>query len=347
MTTLAAPSTTIEPKPIGGLAGSPAPSAADTMPWRATLAAGDCFFAIITPDALSPSGAALSRRLLQSLVASRSPALDEALQRWLPVPVEQVHAAYVLVGHTTAPLVAACAVPLHTMEEWRDAGILSAGPQNLPACVIEAIVSAGLPSHTLAATDFEFMTGPFAPRAITIAARRTRAVTLVGVLATAGLVALGLSRRAAHHDDLAASLAASTQQVHQRALGGMAHADPERHRLAMAAEITRLRTAAAGVREVNPPIDAAAITSDILSRWPRESPNLFARLQSVSITPVGITLGVLLAADADPEPILAGLRSLPGWQLQPATRSGAPSAPNGQAEARLTLRLIRTPTSPP
>jgi len=345
-TTLAASAATIEPKPIGEHTGSLAPNAPDTIPWRTTLAEDACFFAIITPDALGQSDATTtSRRLLRSLVTSRSAALDEALQRWLPIPVDQVHSAYVLIDHVTTPLIVACAAPIDVVTQWRAAGILSAGPQSLPDCVNEALTHAGLPPRTIAASDFEFMTGPFAPPTLARASRRMRAAAFVGVLVTTGLVALGLSRRAAYHDDLAASVAASTQQVHQRALG-IAHADAERNRLTMATEISRLRTAAAGVREPNPPIDAAAITSDILARWPRECPTLFARLQGVNITPVGITLSVLLAADADPEPVLAGLRSLPGWQLQPAQRSGAPAAPNGQAEARLTLRLIRAPAPP-
>ncbi len=67
----------------------------------------------------------------------------------------------------------------------------------------------------------------------------------------------------------------------------------------------------------------------------------------MQVVSTGLTLTILVPADADPEPLLVGLRSLPHWQLQPTQRSSAPAGPSGKAEARLTLRFVPLRPAPP
>ncbi|MGE4178173.1 MAG: hypothetical protein AB7G65_20320, partial [Thermoleophilia bacterium] len=272
----------------------------------------------------------------------RSPALDDALQRWVPLPVDHLHAAYALVEPraTGEPaLVVACAVERSALEGLPD-GTLAASPAGLPTAL-----AARLGGRAPAAASLNLLVGDLQPRALRNARVRTLAVAAAGVVLVLGLLLLGLARRAAHDQARADALLAAASAVELRAAPRPGSGPPDAHRAhrLLAAEIARLRAASAGPADQG--LDAAAALADLLSRWPREGDGraptgLYARLHSVQVISTGISLTIVLPADADPEPILAGLRSLPGWQLQPTQRSSAPPSPAGKAEARLVLRLV-------
>lgn len=305
--------------------------------WHATIPADQCYFAVIDASALGTPPP--SSRLVRSMIDERSPALDEALQRWLPIPVEETQAAFVLLEPRTprgTAQVLACAVHRSLLERLSDEGVFSAVPSALPAAVSDQFsVSLGVSPSAL-----NLMVGAFEPAELKSIALRRRLVFAAGFVLVSGLLVLGLSRRASHDQRRAGAVAAAAQAVEERAARatGQSRGDPARTHALLAAEVARLQSAIGGPGDQ--PIDAARVAAEVLAKWPRDRAGMRARLQNVQVVGTGVSLTIVLPADADPEPILAPLRTLEGWQLQPTQRTNSPASPSGKPEARLNLRLV-------
>lgn len=312
--------------------------------WHVAIPRDECSFAII--DASSLAAKAPSRRLIRSMIASRSPALDEALQRWLPLPIADIHAAYgVVEPPDTAPgeppRIVACAISRTTLERLKAQGALTAAPAALPPALADA-------GFSIDPASLNLMVGEFQPPAIRSATRLQHWLIAATLILGTALLTLGFSRRAEHDELRARALAVAAAAVESRAavVSGHSRVDPNRVRAVLAAEAARLNSALGGPPGGEQHLDAAALTADILARWPRDRSDLFARLQNIQIVGAGISLTVVLPADADPEPILAPLRTIPNWQLQPTQRTSSAPSPSGKPEARLNLRLIPAASNP-
>ncbi len=126
------------------------------------------------------------------MVESRSPVLDEALKRWLPMPAsetEGIHAAYLLIEPREpgqSPVVLACAVDRACLEGQITPMLLTASPAAFP----EAIATR-LGGKTPSPESINLLVGDLQPRVVLSLRRRTQLVTVATVLMALGLAVLG------------------------------------------------------------------------------------------------------------------------------------------------------------
>ncbi len=304
--------------------------------WLALLPASACYWAVLDAAALDQADIAL----LRQLVAWRSPLLDAALARWLPLELESVHPAYVLVTPPGgAPLVIACAVERQALEALDRQGALAAHPAELPAALVERLgAAAPLPA------DFNLLQAEFEPPPLRSTRRITRTLAIAGVALCLGLVALGLLRRAAHFDAQAHAATEAAGLIAARAAG---EPDPVRARTRLAGQLRTLRSVSTFPLDQDATFDAPAALAALLARWPADASQggLYIRTQSISVAAGSISITAAIPADADVEPLLAALRTIPGWSLLPTQRSPGATSPVGPT-ARLTLRLVPAAKSP-
>ncbi|MGD9689509.1 MAG: hypothetical protein AB7K52_07120 [Phycisphaerales bacterium] len=311
-------------------------SISDRETWRATIASEGCYWAILD----APSLGVAHRRLLEAMVRSRSPALDAAFERWLPVPPDQVHAVYQLASDAKSePVVIACGVDRTVLEHLGDE-LLMLVPDALPEVLLDRLQ--GPPD----AAAFNLLAEEFEPTPLTQVRHRTAQLAVVIALLLIAVGAAGLFRRTSTSEQRADALQEAAGHVHARLVPNAP--SPAAAASGLTAELRRLRAAKKGPSLVERSVDAAATLAELLSRWPRDASasGLHVQTQSLQVTASGITITALIPAEADAEPLVAALRDLPGWTLQQSQRSSASGSGGGggatseNALARLTLRLV-------
>jgi hypothetical protein len=307
--------------------------------WQRSVPASACYWAILDTGSLGVSTPAL----LKQMVTGRSPALDAALERWLPLFIEQVHATYrVAWDQQGNPVVVACAVP-RTLLEGRQDGALALMPGAMPSHLAERLRELPGPD------GYNLLVGEFEPRVIAQVRRRSRLLATAAIVLLTGIAAFGLLRRAAHAEARAAATTRATEQIHAQ-LAPDAQT-PAVARTRMTSELRRLKAAQHGSGATEQTLDAPAVLGELLARWPREAGNsgLYIKTQSIQVTSTGITVTVMVPAEAKAEPLIAALGEIPDWTLQQSQRTAAnqsSSRAGEQPTTRLTLRLVPQRSKP-
>lgn len=259
-------------------------------------------------------------------------ALGYLFERFLPVPIDEVQAAYQRLADGR---VVACGVEHVRLREVLDEGALTLSPSEPPAFP-ELQES---PDSVLRPERLNLLVGPCEPAAVARRRRACLAVLGTAALLCAAMVVLGLERRAAAMRDDAAYLDRQRLALSESALsrsslqptsspGNRSSSAPVEQRLL--AELRRLELSRPS-EAVLASLGATAVTSDagktlaaLLRAWPE--PELLARTESISITPTSVSMHGTVADTAAATRWSEAIRGTKDWDLQQpsvqATREG-------------------------
>jgi hypothetical protein len=225
----------------------------------------------------------------------------------IPVPAEELHAVGIpLPGGQTA----VCALPRETLLS------LDRSPGGLRPAAVPAFLD-GLAR----ADDFEMLVGEFEPRSSRAARARSHLIAAVAVALCAGLIALGLSRRAEAARRAAVEFGSAADRLAFDAVG------------ATDTRLLREQADAAEAhqrvwRELKMPQDRSGPLAAFLAGWPS---GIEAVPQSVSFRQDAAAASVTLPGDA--VAFLRAIQAPSGWLLE------EPRVDAGAAGTRVTLRL--------
>lgn len=218
------------------------------------------------------------------------PGLMAELDELIPAPLEELHA---VMAPAPGGKALVCAVPTDDLRALpSDAATLS--PESLPPNLDLAIEPASL----------NLLVGAFQPVAVTRRRARTHLRAMTLVLATAGLVTLGMVRRANWHKSRESETTVALAQV-----GSLD---------ALAREVQALRSAAQSRARLDQAADARPALAGLLAAWP-VSENV--EVQSISARADVCTISALVKGDA--AQVLAEFTPPEGWQVQEPRLAGA------------------------
>lgn len=274
-----------------------APPSADTHLWPA-----DRFYWAV----IEAPGLALARPHHAAAAGPLPPGLIDEVAAQIPRPLDNLHAVVIAAHQSPTP------APISA-----DAPPLAASSPRVIVCAIDAdslrslppatlrIAPASLPEGLGLTTDLDrlnLLIGAFEPRPIRRARTRRHLAAAAMLALAAALIFIGLSRRAAHADRLAA---AATQAI----TGTLAHAEVAAPDAAsLTSELARQRRLAGIDLAARRPPDASEALAALLAAWPGDTT---AKPQSISIGPDSASLAVLVTGD--PSPFIAALKAPPGW----------------------------------
>jgi hypothetical protein len=265
----------------------------------------DRFYWAILDTSRLPRAASQSNRRAQ---------LEFALERYLPIPLEQVQAAFHRLDrdHTVA-----CAAERDAITSRVEPTACSLKPACAPAFVAGADVS-----------RLELLTGDLEPASVVSAKARTRIELAVIIVLLASIVSAGLTRRAQWHLERRSSAESIQRQLLGVVLPGV---DPSRQSaLQLTGELRRLeQTRSGGPTEVPSAVPQLAM---MLDRWPSGPA---AQVESIIVTETSLTVIATLDSMTDVSRLAAAIEGAPGWSMsQPEVRSH-------QDRVRATIRLQR------
>ncbi len=217
------------------------------------------------------------------------PGLLPLLEEHIPIPLDDLHA--VAAPLDTARLLV-CAAARKDLDDI-EAGASALTPSRIPP----EIADSADPSQ------LNLLVGDYEPRGVRRARLQAHALSAAMVLLCAGLVTLGLVRRAAHYDEVA-SIARATAAT---AATATLH-DPSSHFALREMQTVRdnLKRAAG----VAPPADAAPALAALLAAWPADVPST-----PQTITATADELSVSVAVAGDPAAFLAAMEPPMGWTM--------------------------------
>jgi hypothetical protein len=253
-------------------------------------------------------------RLPPNSRGARRERLEFALERYVPVPLESIHAAFQKLDQDR---VLACAVERGLIESEVDASACSLTPAGPPAFAPDADVS-----------GLELLSGPFEPPVVSRARARNRIECAVMIVLVASAVSAGLARRAHWHDSRRQSAESIQAALIDEVLPGIDAA--RRTALQLTGELRRLERTRAGR-----PTDVPTIVPQLASMfecWPSDPP---AQAESIIVTETSLTIIATLDSIADVATLAAAIDHVPGWTMaQPEVRSS-------EGRARATIRFQR------
>lgn len=229
--------------------------------------------------------------------------LDDIFQAELPVPIEDLAAAY---APLEASKVIACALPLPLLTQALvdHPSLLSLTPVELPALLQPHGSAIQLDSLNILINRHE-------PSAVRSLRRSVRQRTLALAAAALALASIGTLRRAHNAETQATLLSSSTRQAASDITGtdrtleeSLRSLERERDRLIL----TRTAQAARAL-----PVDVARSMQTVLAAWPNE---LEVRTQAFSANEQSIKLAVEVNDQPAAETLTKALGSLADWTLQ-------------------------------
>lgn len=240
-----------------------------------------------------------------------------AFEEYLPLPVEEVHAAFVpLPGHR----VLACGIDRERVRCAVLAGASALTPESIPAWIDAAVKpeSIGL------------LTGEFEPASLRRQRRATRALVVASVLVCAGLVITGFERRRVVAELETIGTRGAVEDLISAAVPpgrGTASQPPQ---LRLTAELRKARAAAAA-GAVRDDVDVTASLEAVLRAWPR---GIHHKTDMLSVTGEAVTVSVALADTQQAQAFTDALGMTPGWELQQPQIAAA----KGGVQAKVLLR---------
>jgi hypothetical protein len=255
------------------------------------------YFAIVERSALPPSRFR-THRTEQVLFAA---------EPLLPVPIEEIHAAF---AAATDGRVVICAVPCEALLDV-PASALTLSPAELPSFLPEVV----------APEQFNLLTGLYEPRQVRRLRRLSNGALVCAIALIALLVCFGFARRTSDLRESAAAHEVAVYTVVERVIEP-AHAQSHSTQqlfLRLTAELRGLRqTRSTDV--VDPELfDAPGSLAAVLAHWPSD---IIVRTESLSVTRSTITLRANVASSADVQRLADALSDNPGagagagWTLQ-------------------------------
>ncbi|HMN39727.1 MAG TPA: hypothetical protein PKE29_02710 [Phycisphaerales bacterium] len=238
------------------------------------------------------------------------PGLLAPLAEQLPVELADVHP---VAARLDTDRVLICAVPRAALAEL-DASMLELKPAALPPGT-----GAGA-----SVNDLNLLVGEFEPAPVRAVRRARHAHFALTLLFCAALLAAGLVRRGVCASAAGAAAARASDEILRSA--------PEHRDDALARNARAMQAIADAARRVRPPTDASPALAELLKSWPTSVPS---KPQSISITPDGISLSVVL--DGDAAPLLAAFKPPPGYVIDEPRLSSAGTV------TRLSLHLRPSP----
>jgi hypothetical protein len=229
------------------------------------------------------------------------------LEEDVPVSAEGLHAVCAPMGDGRVLVCAADADSLASLEP----GTITLVPETLP----------DFAGGALAPSALNLLVGAFEPRAVRRGRNRRQLAAAAAVLVTAGLAAVGFSRRAAVWEQASHDASAATDQVLATALPG---ATPE----SLAMDVMRAKRLAEAASQLRPPPDAALALGAVLRAWPS---GVSSKPQSLLVSESGATVSVTVQGDATP--FLKAMKPPAGWTQDEPRLNSADSL------TRLTLQL--------
>jgi hypothetical protein len=201
-----------------------------------------------------------------------------------------------------------CAAPRDALAS-ADPGTLSLRPASLP----------DFAPHASRADDLELLVGALEPKPLRRARLRRHAIALVGIMACAAMISLGLLRRTQQWHQTAAAADQAAAAV-LREVGGSPSA--------LNLEVAHLRQVVHPQAHAEPSTDAALAMGSLLASWPAQVPS---KPQSIAINASGIAVSVTVEGDANR--FLEAFRPPAGWTLE------EPRLNTAGAVTRLNLQL--------
>lgn len=265
------------------------------------------YWGVLDPSSL-PRGSAGRRRGLGYLFESV-----------LPVPIETLHAVYLVLDDGR---VLACGMDRGALAEHEGALIL--GPESIPACVGA--------TECVEAAAINLLLGEFEPRAVHMARRGTVLLIACTVLGCGLAVLAGQVRRASRWQQIARTAAETTTALYNQILPPSKSALPPAARLT--AELRSLDRTRSGTPAADGPREITPTLATLLASWPAD---LHARTDSLTAAAGSITLTVRLPEQADAERLERELRPPPGWRM------GQPNVQRDREGLTVRVRLEPEP----
>ena len=259
-------------------------------------------------------------------------ALGYLFERYLPIPIDDVQAAYQRLADGR---VVACGVEHERLREVLSSGALTLSPSEPPAFP----ELQGSSDSMLRPERLNLLVGPCEPAVVARRRRACLAVLTTTVLLCAVMAALGLERRAAQMREDAAYIDRQRLALSESVLEPSTPPQaPRKERGALTvpveqrliAELRRLELSRpsqpvlASLGGTTDTSDAGETLASLLRVWPE--PELLARTESISITPTSVSMHGTVADTAAATRWSEAIRGAKDWNLQQpsvqATREG-------------------------
>jgi len=256
------------------------------------------------------------------------PALQLELQNDVPVPVEELHAVCIPIqaasggGAGTRDRVLVCAARRDDLAALAP-GVLYLSPSSIPECIggLSSPGDADAATSESLASRLNVLVGEYEPRPFRHRRLRKHLELAATFLVCAGLVSLGLLRRADSYRELTAGALQTGTAIHARPAN-------------VEADVARLTLVRDAVSKAHLPPDAALTLAAILRTWPMQTRCI---PQSVTITPNSVAISVT-TAEEDSTPFFKALTAPPGWKLE-EPRMNSMSGPSGSRQTRIMVEL--------
>jgi hypothetical protein len=227
--------------------------------------------------------------------------LGYLFERYLPAPIESVHAAYTMIEKGR---VLACAVDRARLDQDCPSDAIALAPRSPPP-FIDADVS-----------GLNLLVGDYEPESISRRRARWRFELAAALVLIAAVILAGMHRRAQRHEAHLAATSAALAEVYDETLGP-AEPSAQPASLRLTAELRRLQQTRGGVAVE--PASAASGLAALLAPWPAD---LDVRTESVVVTESSMTLVVLLADNEEVQRFAASIAGVEDWtMIQPQVRS--------------------------
>ncbi|MDQ7012449.1 MAG: hypothetical protein Q9O74_00970 [Planctomycetota bacterium] len=264
---------------------------------RITLAPTMFYWQVLDPTPTGP---------LPRSITARERRLGFLFETVLPVPIEDIHAVYRPLGDGRW---LACGMDRDALQDYRDASTLT--PVSLPAFL----------ECTTDPASLNLLVGEMEPAPVRAARRRTTLTACVMIVLCAGLLFVGLSRRAAAHEKRAASFAAAESAIYAEVLPPSTSTLPPAAR--MTAELRGLERTRGQPIDTKLRPDAPRTLAALLGSWPgqRDGEPLHVLTESLSVSPTSISILARLPDEASAEVFEQELHPPPGWRgTQPSVQ---------------------------
>jgi len=248
------------------------------------------YWAVLDTTGLPP---ARSRR-------ARERQLGYVLERFIPLPLERVYAAY---RRLDDHRVLACAAERDLLADL-DPDAVTLTPESIPSFIEEPVDP----------DSFNLLTGQFEPRIVKAARARWRFELAAAVLLVALIGTLGLVRRADWHGRRAADAAIVIGDLYDRVLDPGPSVLPASLRLTT--ELRRLSQTRTSPAAATMPRDAGAALGAVLSLWPAD---LEARTESIVVAESQITITSILDTNEQVQALADLLGRAEGWTIAQPT----------------------------
>lgn len=257
------------------------------------------FWAVLDASALASGNSRITREHLGYLFES-----------FLPLPIEQVHAAYWKHRNGSLQFVA-CGMQRDRLKQWIAAQPqepTSLRPIEVPEFIVQQL-GIGIDTHEL-----NLLSEDFEPPTVTRLRRRWMNYSLVAVLILCVLSVIGLERRTLALVRQSATVHGARSNAIAQIVGLGSSSPTGNAELLMTAELRTLRqTRTQPKRSDSAETDCSAILADLLAHWPDD---LHVQTESLIIAPTSITFRGVAPTSRVIQALAESLQRFDGWNVQ-------------------------------